>query len=171
GGWDGIHFRYVRDVTISNCRLFTGDDSLAGEMWQNVTINNCILNSSCQPLRIGGQNILINNTLIYGPGQNEHRTTGRHDTLSGVLHWGTRALRQGETRQEGYEPLPTDNIIFNAVTMRNIRTPFNIDSRGGRASLGIKNISLNNLTVVDGGKYPFVLGGDPDNPVESLVLN
>jgi len=171
GGWDGIHFRYVRDVTISNCKLFTGDDSLAGEMWQNVTIDNCILNSSCQPLRIGGQNVLISNTLIYGPGQNEHRTTGRHDTLSGVLHWAARPLGPGEKRPEGYDPLPTDNIILNAVTMRNIRTPFNMDDRGGRGSMGIKNITLSNLTVVDGGKYPFSLSGNPDNPVESLVLN
>ena len=173
GGWDGIHFRYTRDVTISNCRLFTGDDSLAGEMWQNVTIDNCILNSSCQPLRIGGQNILINNTLIYGPGQNEHRTTGRHDTLSAVLHWGARALGPGQTRPEGYNPLPTDNIVFNAVTMRNIRTPFNMDSGrvGLGAGLGIRNITLNNLTVVDAGKYPFSLVGDPDNPIESLALN
>ena len=38
GGWDGIHFRGwldnpCRDVTISDCELYTGDDCIAGWYW------------------------------------------------------------------------------------------------------------------------------------------
>ncbi len=168
GGWDGIHMKFTKNVTIANSRFFTGDDSMAGEMWQNVTITNCILNSSCQPLRLGGENILVSNCLIYGPGLNEHRTTGRHNTLSAVLHWG---VPPDEVGPDGQQPLPTDNFILSGVTMFHVRSPFNMESRSfGGPSEGLKRIVINNLTV-DGGKWPFSVAGKPDNPVESVVLN
>lgn len=171
GGWDGIHMKYTRDVTIANCRLFTGDDNLAGEMWQNVTVTNCILNSSCQPLRIGGQNVLVSHCVIYGPGLNEHRTSARHNTLSAVLHWGVSPAQPGDERPEGLQPLPSDNIILSDIVMRNVRSPFNMDSTAfGRPSAGLKRIIVNNLTI-ESGKWPFMVTGQPDSPVESVVLN
>lgn len=170
GGWDGIHMKFSRDVTIANCRLFTGDDNLAGEMWQNVTVTNCVLNTSCQGIRIGGENVVISNCLMYGPGLYPHRTSGRNNSLAGVLHWGVR--QETGSNALGIKPLPTDNIMLSDIIMRNIRTPADISSRSfGQASTGLKKLFINNLTVIDGGKLPFSVVGQPDSPVESVVLN
>ena len=59
GGWDGVHFRGCReqpcrDVTIAGCRFFTGDDSIAGRYWDRVRISDCVLNSSCNCVRLIG---------------------------------------------------------------------------------------------------------------------
>jgi polygalacturonase len=59
GGWDGVHFRGApghpcRNVDIIGCRFYTGDDSIAGRYWDNVVISGCILNSSCNGLRVIG---------------------------------------------------------------------------------------------------------------------
>ena len=58
----------------------------------NVTVCNCLLNSSCNAIRTGGRNVLINNCLIYGPGQYVHRLGFRRNTESGfqVLPQGGR---------------------------------------------------------------------------------
>lgn len=137
GAWDAIHRKYTRDyprdVTIANCRLFSGDDSLAGERWQNVTVTNCILNSSCHPLRLGGQNVVVSNCLIYGPGLYPHRSRDRYNTMSAILHWGVRPTPEGDQREEMLRPRPTDNIVLSGITMRNVRSPLYL---GSRADMG-----------------------------------
>jgi polygalacturonase len=55
-GYDGINMHDVRQATISNSKLYTGDDSLAGAYWENVTVSNCVLNSSCNAIRVGIRN-------------------------------------------------------------------------------------------------------------------
>ena len=71
GGWDGINMHDTKNATITNCRLFTGDDGLAGRYWENVTVSNCILNSAANAIRVGGHNVLIANSVIYGPGESD----------------------------------------------------------------------------------------------------
>jgi hypothetical protein len=53
GGWDGVHFRGwkdnpCRDISITNCEFYTGDDCIAGWWWENTLVSNCIINSSCK---------------------------------------------------------------------------------------------------------------------------
>src|SRR5204863_245433 len=59
GGWDGIHFRgapqkWCHRVKIIHCQFYTGDDSIAGRYWQDTLISGCILNSSCNGIRLIG---------------------------------------------------------------------------------------------------------------------
>jgi hypothetical protein len=179
GGSDAINMQYTRDVTISNCRLFTGDDSLAGAMWQNVTVTNCIMNTACHAVRLGGQNVVISNCLIYGPARYPHRSTDRHNTMSAILHQGTRApeggLRPGE---DWRRPTASDNLMFTGITMRDVRSPFYMESRtccntypDGPPSVGLKKIFVDNLTAIDAGRLPFGVDGHPESPIESILAN
>ena len=59
GGEDGIDIRTCDDVLIENCDINTPDDAVAGFDNHNVIVRNCKLNSSCMPLRIGGNNFLV----------------------------------------------------------------------------------------------------------------
>ena len=61
GGFDGIDIRTCDEVTIENCDLNTGDDAVAGYDNNNVIVRNCKLNTACMPLRIGGNNFLVEN--------------------------------------------------------------------------------------------------------------
>lgn len=61
GGFDGIDIRTCDEVLIEECNLNTGDDAVAGYDNHNVIIRNCHLNSSAMPLRIGGNNFLVEN--------------------------------------------------------------------------------------------------------------
>lgn len=61
GGFDGIDIRTCDDVLIEDCDINGGDDSIAGFDNHNVIVRNCKLNTACMPLRIGGNNFLVEN--------------------------------------------------------------------------------------------------------------
>ena len=71
GGEDGIDIRTCDDVLIEGCDINTGDDAVAGFDNHNVTVRNCKLNSACMPLRIGGNNFLVEDCISdqrnFGP--------------------------------------------------------------------------------------------------------
>lgn len=132
GGWDGVHFRgsperYCKNIRITNCRMFTGDDSIAGRYWDNTVISDCILNSSCNGIRIIGpvKNLIIHNCLLYGPGEYPHRTSNRYNMLAGInLQPGAWDATTGLT----------DNILISDITMRNVATAFHFSMRKGNSA-------------------------------------
>lgn len=76
-GWDGIHIRGAVNSYIGNCDIRTGDDCIAGGYWENFTISNCRLNSSCNGIRMimPSRKLTIGNCLFEGPGEYAHRTS------------------------------------------------------------------------------------------------
>ena len=170
GGWDGINMHDARDATISNCRLYTGDDSLAGAYWENVTVANCILNSACNPVRVGGRNVLISNCVMYGPGEAASGTSLRHHTEAGfqILPQSSRARNKYATAG------PVDNMVLSGNTMIHVRTPFFVaysaDAPYSGNNLGVGRIVVDNLTVLDAGRTPFYISAPANNPAKSIVL-
>ena len=63
GGHDGIDLRTCDNVLIEDSAFFTGDDAIAGFDNHDVIIRNCKLNSACQQIRFGGNNVLIENCI------------------------------------------------------------------------------------------------------------
>ncbi len=121
GGWDGVHFRGwpgrpCRDVSIVGCQFYTGDDSIAGRYWENVLVSDCIVNSSCNGVRLIGPatHLTIHNSLFYGPGVHPHRTSNRHNMLSGInLHPGSWGATEGSL----------DDVLLSDITMKNVASP------------------------------------------------
>lgn len=76
-GWDGIHIRGAVRSAIDRCSIYTGDDCIAGGYWEDFTIHNCHLNSSCNGIRMimPSQNLLIEDCAFKGPGKYPHRTS------------------------------------------------------------------------------------------------
>ncbi|MHB1034341.1 MAG: glycoside hydrolase family 28 protein [Pirellulales bacterium] len=122
GGWDGVHFRgwrgqACRNVTIADCRMLTGDDSIAGRYWDNVRITNCVLNSSCNCVRLIGPatRLVIEKCRMYGPGEYPHRTSKRVNTLAALnLQPGSWDGTQGRL----------DDVTISDITIENVSTPF-----------------------------------------------
>lgn len=79
GGWDGIHIRGGHDLLIKGCKLHTGDDAIAGGYWERMKITHCVLNSSCNGIRMimPSTDVEIADCDIFGPGQYEHITSHR----------------------------------------------------------------------------------------------
>jgi hypothetical protein len=132
GGWDGVHFRGwpgrpCRDVTILGCQFFTGDDSIAGRYWENVLISDCIVNSSCNGLRLIGpaKHLIINDCLFYGPGVYPHRTSDRYNMLAGLnLQPGAWDATEGSL----------DDVLISDITMHNVSTPFHFTLKPGNTA-------------------------------------
>jgi len=142
GGWDGVHFRGApqrpcRDVSIIGCQFFTGDDSIAGRYWQNTLISDCIVNSSCNGIRLIGPatHLIIHNCLFYGPGIHPHRTSSRHNMLAGLnLQPGGWDATQGSL----------DDVLISDITVHNVSTPFHFSLKPGNTA---GNIAVNRVTA------------------------
>ncbi|MBQ8815485.1 MAG: right-handed parallel beta-helix repeat-containing protein [Lachnospiraceae bacterium] len=66
-GHDALHTRACSKVSMTNCKLITGDDCIAGFDNLDVIVRNCEISSACSAFRYGGNNILIEDCYIYGP--------------------------------------------------------------------------------------------------------
>jgi hypothetical protein len=173
-GYDGINMHDVRSATISNSRIYTGDDALAGAYWENVTVTNCILNSSCNALRVGGRNVLINNCLIYGPGEYPHRLGFRRNTEAGFQILPHSAGRGNANSRRLVTPGPIDNMVLSNTTMINVRAPvyiaFGADAPYSGNNLGVGRIVIENLTAINSGRTPFYVAGPKERPAKSIIL-
>ncbi len=132
GGWDGVHFRGApqrpcKDVSIVGCRFYTGDDSIAGRYWENVVISDCIVNSSCNGIRLIGPatHLIVRDCLFYGPGVQPHRTSNRYNMLAGInLQSGAWDKTTGDL----------DDVLISDITMRNVSTPFHFTMKPGNTA-------------------------------------
>jgi Pectate lyase superfamily protein/Right handed beta helix region len=168
GGWDGIHWRgaperWCRNVNIVGCQFYTGDDSIAGRYWDHAVVSDCIINSSCNGVRLIGPatHLTINNCLFYGPGLQPHRTSRelrRTNMLSGIIlqpgAWdATRGL--------------LDDVLISGVTMKNVASPVTLWTRPGNT---VGRVTISGLDAV--GVYRSALSVESwaDAPITNVVL-
>jgi len=175
GGWDGINMHDTRGVTIANCHLYTGDDSLAGAYWENVTVTNCILNSSANAIRVGGRNVMMDNLVIFGPGEYPAGTSQRHKLEAGFQILPQRAFPPDSKQKHLVAAGSIDNMVISNTTIINAGTPIYIaysgDAPYSANSLGVGRIVFNNITVSGGGLTPIYISAPQDRPAKSIELN
>jgi len=179
GGWDGVHWRgaperWCRNVRITGCAFYTGDDAIAGRYWDNTLIARCLINSSCNGIRLIGPatRLTIAQNLFRGPGEQPHRTSGerrRTNMLSGIIlqpgAWdATRGL--------------LDEVFVADNTMENVASPITLWTKPGnpvgrvtisglnatgiyRAALSVESWAEAPITnvVVRGARLEFTGGG------------
>jgi polygalacturonase len=165
GGWDGVHFRgapdrWCRNVNIMNCRFYTGDDSIAGRYWDNVVISDCLVNSSCNGIRLIGPatRLIVSHCLFYGPGVAPHRTSNRVNMLSGVI------LQPGAwDRTEGL----LDDVFLADNTMRDVASPVTIWTKPGNP---VGSVTVSGLNAT--GVYRSALSVESwaDAPITNVVV-
>jgi len=140
GGWDGVHFRgldfrdghaqWNRDVLIRRCRFFTGDDCIAGHYIEDAVIEDCLINSSCNGVRVIGpaKRLTFRRCEFVGPGQFEHRTSRqlhRTNMLAGLL-----------IQPSAWTPTPgpLEDVHVADVTMRNVACALHVCIRQGNTA-------------------------------------
>jgi len=165
GGWDGVHFRgapdhWCHNVNILNCQFYTGDDSIAGRYWDNTVISDCIINSSCNGIRLIGPatRLLIDKCLFYGPGQQQHRKQTRTNMLSGII------LQPGAwDRTEGL----LDNVVLADNTMHEVASPLTIWTKPGNP---VGRITISGLTATGVYRSAVSVESWSDLPITNVVL-
>lgn len=177
GGHDGFDVRTCDEVMIENCEFHSGDDAIAGFDNINVTIRNCVLNSSCSALRFGGTNVLVENCETVSP--NKYGFRGnlsyeqkiaraetdekcRHNCVNAFLYYCDYRAKIRET---------PGNILI-----RNCRF-FNVDSVFMQAfgHVWARNRALDNIMfencIFEGVSLPISLGCPENEPITFKMKN
>ena len=121
-GWDGIHIRGGKRITIRNSTFHTGDDAIAGGYWEDMMITDCQINSSCNGIRMimPADGLTISHCTFAGPGRYPHRTSKekqRTNMLSAIL------LQPGGW---GRAPGIVDRVHIHDISISNVNNPLMI---------------------------------------------
>ena len=175
GGHDGFDFFSSRNVLIEKCRIFSGDDCVAGHGNAGLTVRDCELNTACSMFRLGGNDVLIENCRGEAPGRNPHRWTlttaqkqlevtpegaGRRTTLS-VLTYFSSAKRL----------LPATNVVFRNCRFSGVERVLHYNLSGTerwQKGRGLADLTLENVSA-DGILEPLVAYCDPTAPLSLKV--
>ncbi|HBB01288.1 MAG TPA: glycoside hydrolase [Porphyromonadaceae bacterium] len=144
-GSDGIHIRGGKNLRIENCKIFTGDDAIAGGYWENMLITGCTINSSCNGIRLilPAINLGIVDCDIFGPGIFGHRRGSLNNPL--VTNSLTGIIMQPGAW--GLGPGSLDKISIRNVRIRNMQTALTIVLKEGNqaGSIDIEDITATGI--------------------------
>ena len=84
-GHDALHTRACSNVSMTNCKLMTGDDCIAGFDNHHVIVRNCEISSACSAFRYGGYDILVEDCDVWAPCPYQFRGSfSREEKIAGV---------------------------------------------------------------------------------------
>src|SRR6185503_6381370 len=144
-------------------QLFTGDDCIAGWYWEDTLIANCVINSSCNGIRLIGpaKNLVIHDCLFYGPGKFEHRSSRdqkRRNMLAGLC------LQPGAwDRTEGL----LDGVHASNLTMHDVTTPLHFAVKEGNT---VGRVTVDGLKATGAYRAAMSVEGWAKEPIGRVSL-
>ncbi|MBE5751596.1 MAG: hypothetical protein E7357_04210 [Clostridiales bacterium] len=179
-GHDGVHFTICENVTVRNCKFYTGDDCIAGCVNRNVLVEDCILNSSCNAFRFSGVHVRAYRCHAFGPGRfawrlsltDEEKKNGvvatpnpnRFNTLRSFFSYFI------EGKHCKVEELPSD-MLFADCTVENPQRfiSYFVDSNHSWFNLPAQDITFRNIKAT-GVYVPVFLFGDTDAASAKITM-
>jgi hypothetical protein len=168
GGLDGVHFRgsldrWNRDVRITNCRFFTGDDCIAGHYINDGVVEDCLLNSSCNGVRLTGpaQGLSFTRCKFVGPGKFEHRTPAN-------LH-RTNMLAAIILQPSAWTPTPgpLEDVHIRDITIQNVACALHVSIREGNTA---DRLTFERLTATEVYSSAVSLESWADKPIGEVTV-
>lgn len=176
---DGIHINSCRDVTVSNCIIETGDDSIVirannrslreNKICERIVITNCTLHSWSSAIRFGWtndglmRNIAISNIVI-------------RDSSKGIccsLPKMPSKTFDADSNDYGNEPTRVENVSFSNIQMYEIYgNPicFVVAKADDVLFGGFKDITFSNISVHKSIAFPYFSARE-DAPAENIVFD
>ena len=163
GGHDGFHIRFGKNVLAEDCDFRTGDDAFAGNDNVNYVVRRCSVNTSCHGFRLGGQNVLIENCRIWGPGEYKHIKQNRNNTLSAFVYFSP---------QDANPKLQSGDWLVKNVTVEGVDNVYIYDFAGGLWQTGqlMQGIRFEGLKVKN-VKKGFTVIGDENRHFQLSIAN
>jgi len=93
---DGIHLSGCKNATVTNCKIFSGDDCIAitglvnySTLSENIVISNCVFKSSSAGVRIGYlkskiQNVILSHLIIHNSNRGIIISAGKEGFVKNV---------------------------------------------------------------------------------------
>lgn len=142
GGHDGFNLHHSSRVKILDCHLETGDDCLAGYDIKNLLVKDCCFNTACNFNRIGGQNLVIQNCVFFGPGNYPHLSTGDRETHEFFKYYALKTPTE--------KIAAGNHILFKNFQIRSCRALIRYDAASPDKMQGgapLKELAFNNFQV------------------------
>jgi len=161
---DGIDIDCCANVTISDCIVRSGDDSITlrgntrvlgiPKPCENVTITNCVLSSPCNAIRVGVGDGVIRNC-----------------TISNIVITDSRTGINMVCRYSDRVPVGTciENIRFSDFIIDAVLPIQVIEGAGAAEPAGIRDVSFSRFRVT--GEAGFYIGGNPGLPIRHIQFN
>lgn len=144
GGHDALHTQRCERFRVHECDFRTGDDCFAGCDNLDFDIRQCQLNSSCNGFRLGCEQLVVKDCHLWGPGEYEHKISGRTNLLGAFVHFAPR---------DRHPQRPSDDWLIENLTIDGAQVLYLYDfERGGwmqgqpARRLHFRNIRATNLT-------------------------
>lgn len=167
---DGLHFFGGKRIAVSNCFISTGDDALvirAGRAWQrdseclaeNVVVTNCVLESSCQGVRLGCtcddkiRRCSFSNLIIRS------RNVGIY--LDNPVRYLTVACKG--------PLLDLDDVSFENISVESRTKPIAVEVEEGLALRRIGRVRFHNISFR--GREPLCFTGSSQTVLEEIRLS
>ncbi len=162
---DGIDIDACRNVTVSDSIIDTEDDCIILRSMQNmydtpavcenITVNNCVLKSQCQGIRIGCpndaviQNSTFSNLVIT-------------NSTNGIIIQNPKVyLREGSSGS-----LDVHDIMFSNITIGCKQFPVWIYIEDGIKLKRLSDLSFSNMRIKSGG--PFIVQGSKETAIRKV---
>jgi hypothetical protein len=181
---DGIHLGSCRDVTVSDCLVCSGDDSIILRAYQHqlhepkacerVVVSNCVLQSRQSAIRIGWthdyeiRDCRFSNLVI------RESTMGISMYLPAV-----EKVPNDPPRGPGVPPLPegdavqpfgVENVHFSDISMESKGPPINVSFAPDAKVSRIRNVTFSNMTIRS-PEYPVFHLRNGDRVSDILLSN
>ena len=168
---DGVHFFGGKKITMSDCIISTGDDSLvvrAGHAWENMerhciaedfVVNNCVFESACQGIRVGCScDDIVRNC----------RFSNLNIRSRNVGIYFDNPERYNVVACKGY-PQYIDNISFDHINVESLTKPIAVEVDEGVEIEAISRIYFSNITVK--GDEPISFTGSTKHDIGEIRLS
>ena len=165
---DGIHFGSCRNAIVSDCDLHTGDDCIIVRAMQeqfdepkvceNITVTNCILQSSTQAIRIGWTHDYIMRNCVFSNLVIRRSNSGIGVTSPAIRDFDQRDPPRYPDTPKPYpevKPFAAENFLFSNIEAETIGPVFFINLTDNEAVDFVRDIALRGVHAVC-GRYPFI---------------
>lgn len=158
GGCDGVNVHCCENVLVENCNINSGDDCIAGFNNCDVIVRNCTLNTPCMPLRIGGNNFLVENCVSNQRNFGTRRWLADEKKKAGEVT-DARCNHESHTAFSHYCDYrwgdlikPSENIVIRNCRFEQEHELIRIEYDGRHRfcrNRGLRSIRIENCTIND----------------------